>query len=66
MIQVEPVFIELDVFQDLSGTPAVVPESGTACELPVFFGFQFAVLDVKETSLSRQAATANRSVFQSS
>ncbi len=63
VVKPHPVFIELDALHDLGGALIVVPETGTKGELFVLGYFLQSVLDVKETSLSRQCGTAYPVIF---
>jgi hypothetical protein len=54
MVQVYPVFIYFNFFQDAGGTLIVVPEAGRQGKLLVVVYFGRSVLDVKETSSGQE------------
>ena len=64
VVQAHPVLIELNALHDLGGALIIIPESGTKGELFVLGYFLQSVLDVKETSLSRQCGTAYPVIFR--
>jgi hypothetical protein len=59
----DPVLVEFDVLKDFCGSFIIVPETRAERELFFFGYFILSVLDVKETSLSRQAGTADLIIF---
>jgi hypothetical protein len=50
LVKVKPVFVQLDIFQDLCGTLIIVPEPRRKGALFVFVDFILTISDVKETS----------------
>lgn len=50
LVQVKPVFVQFDIFQDLCGTLIIVPEPWRKGALFVFVDFILTISDVKETS----------------
>jgi hypothetical protein len=53
VVELDPVFVELDVLENFGGPLVIVPETGTQRELFFFVDLELTVVDVKETSSGR-------------
>lgn len=63
LIETDPILIYFNVFENGRGPGIIVPETGTKGKLFVVIYLGISVLDVKETSLSRQCGTAYPVIF---